>query len=404
MNKSKWTMLFVSNFLGVFNDNFLKNAIIFIAITWTLPSWLTHSQLISIVASGLVIPYLIFSPMGGILAVRYSKKRVFVVMKLIEIPIMLVAIIAFYFQWIYLAFTAIFIMGIQSSLYSPSKYSLIRDIGGKEGVSFGSGVFETMAFIGILLGSFFASLLSDHYTLLLFSMVVVGVAVMGFWTTKRIEANEQRAENEENSTYNPILFIKNNYQVAKSYHQINGAVIGSSSFWLLSNMLQMNVIIHLKNIYNFSNTKIGVVMALAAIGIAIGTGVTGYLSGSKVRKNIIIPALIIMSISLLAMTVTMPYQLFVALIILFAIVAGAFQVPNMALIQHKELGRKRGSIVAYLNMINFIFILIGTALFSIITAISKDNSQMVFVAMSILCVVVLLFFIWEKKRDNFINA
>ena len=30
--KSKWTSLFFSNFLGVYNDNLLKNSVIFIAI------------------------------------------------------------------------------------------------------------------------------------------------------------------------------------------------------------------------------------------------------------------------------------------------------------------------------------------------------------------------------------
>ena len=64
----KWSDLLLSNFFGVFNDNFLKNAIIFIALSWNLPSWLTQSQLISIVSGSLVVPYLILSPLGGKLA------------------------------------------------------------------------------------------------------------------------------------------------------------------------------------------------------------------------------------------------------------------------------------------------------------------------------------------------
>ena len=140
---------------------------------------MTHSQLISIIGSCLVFPYLLFSPIGGRLSVRYSKLKIFRILKLVEIPIMAVACIAFYFQWIGLAIAAMLLMGTQSSLYSPSKYSLIRDIGGEKGASFGSGLFETMAFLGILLGTLTASVVSDNYSIWLFSLVILGVALLG---------------------------------------------------------------------------------------------------------------------------------------------------------------------------------------------------------------------------------
>ena len=131
-HRHKWISLFATNFLGVFNDNFLKNSIIFISVSWLLPSWLSQSQLISVVASALVVPYLLFSPIGGRLAVRYSKLKIFRILKLVEIPIMLLACVAFYYQWVIVAVLSVFALGTQSCLYSPSKYSLIRDIGGEE--------------------------------------------------------------------------------------------------------------------------------------------------------------------------------------------------------------------------------------------------------------------------------
>ena len=145
--RSKWTSLFLSNFLGVFNDNFLKNCIIFIAVGWVMPHWLTQSQLISLVSASLVIPYLFLSPLAGRLSVIYSKKKVFRICKLLEIPVLALSCMAFYYQWVMTAVLSVLVMGILGCLYSPSKYSLIRDIGGEEGVSFGSGVFEMMAFL-----------------------------------------------------------------------------------------------------------------------------------------------------------------------------------------------------------------------------------------------------------------
>ena len=268
--KSKWTPLFLANFLGVFNDNLLKNAIIFIAISWWLPSWLTTSQLISIVSGSLILPYLILSPYAGKLSVRYSKKKVFRFFKTLEMPIMILVGIAFYYQWIYMAVFTVLLMGIQSCLYSPSKYSLIRDIGGENGVSFGSGIFEMMAFLGILLGAVVASLIADYYHIALLVGLFMLVAVVGYLVTRQIKADELAVERDEFQTVNPFLFIIRSYRFAREIPKVNIAVFGASMFWLIAAMLQMNLIIHSQKIYNSSNLSTGFVMATAAIGIGVG--------------------------------------------------------------------------------------------------------------------------------------
>src|SRR5665647_2770234 len=97
--RNKWTALFLSNFLGVFNDNFLKNCIIFIAVAWAMPDCMSQSQLISMVSASLIIPYLFLSPLAGRFAIIYSKKNVFRICKLLEIPVLVLACVAFYYQW-----------------------------------------------------------------------------------------------------------------------------------------------------------------------------------------------------------------------------------------------------------------------------------------------------------------
>ncbi|HLP04894.1 MAG TPA: MFS transporter, partial [Paludibacter sp.] len=218
--RNKWTPLFLSNFLGVYNDNLLKNCIIFISIGWALPGWLTQSQLISLVSASLVVPYLFLSPLAGRLAVIYSKKSVFRFFKLLEIPVLAIACVAFHFKWVMVAVSAVFAMGILSCLYSPSKYSLIRDIGGEPGVSFGSGVFEMMAFLGILIGTVTASVVSDHYQPVVVYVLFMGLAALGYFSTRSIEANEL-PEDEPTSSLNPFSFLKNSYLYARQHSGVN---------------------------------------------------------------------------------------------------------------------------------------------------------------------------------------
>ena len=210
-----WLFLFSANFLGVLNDNFLKHCIIFVGVTWLMPTYISQSLLISLVSAALVIPYLLFSSLGGRLSVVYSKQKVFRWCKLVEFPIILLALVGFYYQSVWIALIAVLLMGIQSCLYSPSKFGLIRDIGGEEGLSFGSGVFETMAFFGILIGTLIASLVADNYSFYLLTILFIVITTLGYFTTRGIKAEELSFEKEDNISINPIKFLKESFLFAK---------------------------------------------------------------------------------------------------------------------------------------------------------------------------------------------
>jgi len=398
--KSKWTALFLSNFLGVYNDNFLKNTIIFISVAWVLPSWMTQSQLISIVSACLIIPYLFLSPLGGRLAVIYSKKKVFRFFKLLELPIMLVASVAFYYQNALLAIFAVLLMGIQSCLYSPSKYSLIRDIGGEEGVSFGSGVFETMAFMGILIGTVTASVISDTGYKWLVYLIFLGVALAGYLVTRAIRATELPESETDNLQLNPIGFVLDSYRFAKQYPLLNSGIFGASAFWLIGGMLQMNLVIHTKNVYQTTNSMTGFVMAMAAIGIALGCWIAGKITAGHSNKGLILIGILAMSVMLSVLTfIHLNFSLYVAFVFMAAFSGGFFQVPNLTIVQQSGVGRKLGDMIAYLNLVTFIFVLIGTFLFWIVTYISNENSFVVFGSILSVCLFVSVYFM--IKSDVF---
>ncbi len=396
--RNKWTPLFLSNFLGVYNDNFLKNCIIFIAVAWVLPKWMTQSQLISMVSASLVVPYLFLSPLAGRLAVTYSKKKVFGLCKLLEIPVVAVACVAFYFHWVMLAVFAVLVMGILSCLYSPSKYSLIRDIGGEHGVSFGSGVFEMMAFLGILIGTVTASVVSDSYNQWVVFSIYIGLAILGYVVTRLIKAVELPESETETGTLNPIRFLIDSYRFARNHANVNNAIFGASAFWLIGGMLQMNLVIHCKQVYLASNTTTGMVMACAAIGIALGCWAAGKISGNDVKKGLILIGIIGMSILFLFLTFFhLSLWFFVLCVFLVAFMGGLFQIPCLSILQKANLGRKLGDMIGYLNLLTFVFVLLGTFLFSITTQFTSENSYAVFGVILTFCIFVTFWFFFTSS-------
>ncbi len=397
--RNKWTPLFLSNFLGVYNDNLVKNCIIFIAVGWVLPRWMTQSQLISMVSASLVVPYLFLSPIAGRLAVIYSKKKVFRLCKLLEIPVLFVACVAFYFQWVMVAVFVVLLMGILSCLYSPSKYSLIRDIGGENGVSFGSGVFEMMAFLGILIGTVTASIVSDIYSTWIAFSLFIGLAVLGYLITRSIQAEELPENKDGVGTLNPVRFLVVSYRFASEHTHVNSAVFGASAFWLIGGMLQMNLVIHCKHFYHTSNTVTGMVMACAAIGIALGCWAAGRISGKEVKKGLILIGIAGMSLLFFLLTFFhLPMGLFVCCIFSVAFMGGLFQIPCLSMLQNAHLGRKLGDMIGYLNLITFAFVLLGTLFFSLTTYFTAENSFAVFGVILTFCLIVTGYFLLKSPE------
>lgn len=396
----KWLKLFLLNFVGVLNDNFMKHCIIFVSVGWVMPEWMTQSQLISAVSAALVLPYLLLSPYSGEIAERFQKQKIVRLMKLLELPIVALAGVGFWIESVWVVLLAVLLMGVQSCLYSPAKYGLIRDVDGERGVAFGSGMFEMMAFLGILIGTVLAAYLSDHYAWWIVAVVMVGLAIIGYYLSKIlgiVETQYIEAETEKQSR-NPIKFLIQSYKFASQHKGLNKAIYGASLLWLLGGMLQMNVVLHCTKTLGMTNTASSLILAMAAIGIAIGCSVTGKLIDNRSKKSFIIVGLlgIILALNILLSFNPQGYGLGV-LIFVVAFCGGMFQVPCLAIVQSADVGEKLGSMLAYLNLMTFIFVLFGVALFSIVTALTSENSIAVFFVMLIITVLSVFVFVLDRK-------
>ena len=403
----RWFNLFLLNFVGVLNDNFMKHCIIFVSVGWVMPEWMTQSQLISAVSAALVLPYLLLSPYSGEIAERYSKQRIVRLMKLLELPIVALAGVGFWIESVWTVLLAVLLMGVQSCLYSPAKYGLIRDVEGEKGVAFGSGMFEMMAFLGILIGTVLAAYLSDHYAWWIVTAVMVVLAIIGYYLSKILgivetqyiaSQNQNIASQTEKQSRNPIKFLIQSYKFASQHKGLNKAIYGASLLWLLGGMLQMNVVLHCTKTLGMTNTASSLILAMAAVGIAIGCSVTGKLIENRNKKSFIIIGLlgIILALNILLTFNPQGWGLGV-LIFVVAFCGGMFQVPCLTIVQSADVGEKLGPMLAYLNLLTFIFVLFGTALFSIVTALTAENSLVVFAVMLIITALSVFVFALDRK-------
>jgi acyl-[acyl-carrier-protein]-phospholipid O-acyltransferase/long-chain-fatty-acid--[acyl-carrier-protein] ligase len=376
----RWFGLFATQFLGVFNDNMLKFLAIFTCLNWIGEEY--ESTIVSLASALLVIPYLLFSPWAGFLAKIKYKKKILVFLKLMEIPIMVIAAIGFYIGFIGfhkisigILLFSITLMGFQSCIYSPSKYGLIRDVDGEKGINFGTGMMEMLSFVAVLTGTFAASRLAklDH-KLEIFSVALVITAVFGYLTSHLVRAKESTPKKNIEKDINPIKFVRDNFKFSKKIEGLNYVVLGLSFFWVIAALIQMNVVIYVKRVYELGEIATGNAMAAAAIGIGAGCWFSGNIS-KKIEYSLVLFGGIGLSItSFIIYSTQLSINGFYIAIFFASFFAGVYKIPLNGFIQDKVKGRKLGDIIAYNNLITFMFMIVASGVNILIERMFSSNT------------------------------
>lgn len=362
----KFLSLFVTNILGVLNDNFLKTLASFIAIKWVAPE--NASLVVSAAAGALVLPFLLFSPLAGRWAEHYRKEKIVRWAKLAETPIMMFAIVGFMNQSVIMVICSILLMGLQSALYSPAKYGLIRDIGGMDGISFGMGGMEAVSFLGMLTGMLLAAFLVDTTPLPILYAILIVIAVLGFFSSLTLKKTTVIVNHEDVNSINPFKFLQQTHIKTKEYAGLNTIIITLSVFWWLAASIQIGLLIYCQQTLGLTAWQTGVMLSMAAVGITIGC----FLSGVVNKKifglgwTALLGWLIALAMFVIFF-VPMSHTALGVLISVFAIISGFFKVPLDSEIQRLAKGSFLGVVLAYFNQVSFIFILIASATFAVLT-------------------------------------
>ncbi len=362
--KRRFTALFSTNFWGVLNDNFLKTLASFIAMQWVSQEY--QGILISAAAGALVLPYIFFSPLAGRLTQIKSKKRIIRIAKWAEIIIMILAIMGFYLQSITLVLSAITLMGLQSALYSPAKYSLIRDVGGAEKLSVGVGGMEAVSFAAMILGIVIASFVAGHTTGSTHYVLLITFAVVGLASSYAIKAKEEY--DTDYLPINPVSYLRIMHQQAKTYKGLNAIIYALSWFWWLAGSIQIGLIVYCQQILALDTFRTGLIMAAAGAGMVAGSICTGLIDKRHpLFGYVAFFGWTITLLTLVLFTVQMSALAFSITLFAVAFCAGMFKTPLDIEIQKRIKGPMLNQFLAYFNQISFVFILLASLTFALLS-------------------------------------
>jgi 1-acyl-sn-glycerol-3-phosphate acyltransferase len=289
LTQRRFGPFFWTQFLGAFNDNLFKNALL-VAITFDARSWtgVSPALLNQLIPGLFILPYVVFSATAGQIADKVEKGRLARWVKMFEIVIMGVAAAGWLTHTLWLLIAAVVGMGVHSTVFGPVKYAYLPQHLKAEELIGGNGVIEMGTFVGILLGEVIGALLAGRGQagMQMVAFGALAVALLGLATSWRIPASPAPA---------PGLAISGNF-IAESFRNLAYsrqnrtvflAMLGNSWFWFYGALVLSQFPLYAKDYLHGDHSVIVLLLTTFSLGIGVGSLLCEKLSGHKVEIGLV---------------------------------------------------------------------------------------------------------------------
>ena len=289
LTKRRFGPFFTTQFLGAFNDNLFKNAlIVMLAFQATDTLGLSSNTLINLAAGLFILPFFLFSASFGQLADKLEKSRLIRLTKLLEMGIMLGAAVGFISGNVWLLIGLLFLMGIQSALFGPVKYAILPQHLQQEELVGGNGLVETGTFLAILLGTMAGGVLialKPHGAAVVAGVAMI-VAAAGYLSSRGIPTAAAMAP-DLRINWNPLSETWRTYRLLRGNRTVFLSVLGISWFWFFGASYLAQLPNYTKLTLGGNEQVVTLLLTLFSVGVGAGSLLCERLSGHKVEIGLV---------------------------------------------------------------------------------------------------------------------
>ncbi len=396
--KRRFLPIFIAQFLGAFNDNVFRYALI-ILVTYRMADKIFFSPqvMVAFAAATFLLPFFLFSAIAGEVADKFGKSQLIRCAKAAEIAIMLLGIVGIYAESILIMLTALFLAGVQATFFGPLKYGILPQHLRKDELITGNGLIEAGTFVAILLGSVIGGdTILWIYGKTAIAAILVGIGIIGFLASlyilpaPAVSQNLKMDFNIFRSTFAQMKYSHGNRAVFVS-------IIGISWFWFIGVTFLSNLPTYTKDVLGASEGVFTVLTSLFSIGTAIGAIICSKVLKGEISARYTPAAAIGISIFIFDMflaghdftanptaSVYMTLKEFLenfhswrlmADFLLVSVMGGIYIVPLYAMLQAKGEESHRSRIIASNNILNSLFMVIASVVTAVLLGISLKIDQ-----------------------------
>ncbi len=382
MQERRFLPFFLTQFLGAFNDNFYKNALV-VLVTFQAArlTELSPGVLVNIAAGLFILPFFLFSATAGQFADKFEKSRLIRFTKLLEIAIMVLATVAFALSSVQLMLVTLFLMGTQSAIFGPVKYAILPQVLDETELVGGNALVESGTFVAILLGTIVGGLLiAVPSGSVWVSAGVVATALLGYLASRSIPP-VAAADPGMKIDWNPATQTWQMVRFARENRTVFLSILGISWFWFYGAVFLSQFPGFASEVLGGDEKAVTLLLAVFSVGIAIGSLLCERLSGKHVEIGLVPFGSIGLTVfgldlwwassaleagaamrplsELLAEAVT--WRILFDLVMI-ALCGGFYIVPLYALVQSRSAPSHRSRIIAANNILNAAFMVVAAAM------------------------------------------
>lgn len=407
LGQRRFLPFFLVQCLGAFNDNVYRQAIIAL-LFWMGVSAEERTLYTNLAPAIFILPYFLFSALAGQLAEKWEKSRLVRLTTTMEIFIMSLAGLGFVLQNMGILLVALFLTGVQSTLFGPVKYSILPGVLRREELTGGNGLVEMGTSVSILAGMLAGGgifLIAQQHGPQLAACAIIALALLGRWVSGFIPQVAAGAP-DLRIHINPLRESLAILRLTRKQLAVRNGILGVSWFWFIGTVIT-------SQLPSYAEVNLGgrqelylFALALFSVGTGLGSLLCEKLSGRRVELGLVPLGAAGVSLAMLdlyfarsgealvqglsiAEFIRQPGSLRIIIDLLtVGMFTGFFVVPLFALIQSRTPASELSRVIAGLNIQNSLFIVAAAGIGIFVQQVLGWTIPQVFLALAIANLVV----------------
>ncbi|MBU2253725.1 MAG: MFS transporter, partial [Gammaproteobacteria bacterium] len=407
LGKKRFLPFFITQLLGAFNDNIFKQSLI-LAILFKISSGTDKALLINLCALLFILPFFLFSALGGQFGEKFAKDSLIRKIKFAEIVIMLLGAAGVLLGNLPMMLAVLFAMGTQSALFGPVKYSILPQHLEEQELVGGNALVEMGTFLAILAGTIGAGIImaSSGYAHIVAACVVL-VAVFGYLASRRIPA-ASAAMPQLKLDWN---ILRQSWLIMKlglgQRPAVSRSLVGNSWFWFLGAVYLTQIPAYAKEWLYGDEGVVTLILTVFSVGIALGSMLCERMSGHKVEIGLVpfgsigltlfgillwwfsggFPEAAVAHTWLEVLSYGQAWWI-LGSILGIGLFGGFYIVPLYALIQSRTVEHERARVIAANNILNALFMVISAIVSILFLSVAELSIPQLFLTISLMNIAV----------------
>ncbi|NNE92464.1 MAG: MFS transporter, partial [Verrucomicrobiales bacterium] len=300
-SKSLAAVLFVQT-QNAFNDNFVKFVLIGLAMV-VAAGTAVGDDIEFILTAMIPIPFILLAPVAGYLSDRFSKKLVLWWCVVGQFLIFAFIAVCVWKRNVHLAVFGFFLLAVQSTIFSPAKQGILKELVGTARLSFANGLMSMLTMVGILGGMILAGVWYD--TLLAGYNAEFGESIENNWkaaliTILGIGAGSviamiiclfvRNTPSHPSEKFTPTVLVRHFVHLRDLFKKrvLKLTALYITWYWFVANFLGLGFVAFAKSMFSDLTrqgllTATGKMMSAVGIGLIAGSLLVSFLSKNRIR-------------------------------------------------------------------------------------------------------------------------